>query len=69
MRDGALLFDTQQAVQAPVANALNGFSIVAYDSSTLAGLHRYALCCYLSAGSGGLWQGSYTSLWVTEQRA
>jgi hypothetical protein len=69
MRDGVLLFDSLQAVQVSNANAISGFSFMAYDSSPLAGLHRYAITCYLSAGAGGLWSGAYTNLWVTEQRA
>jgi len=69
MRDGNLLFDTQQAVQPPAANGLAGFSIIAYDLSPLAGVHRYAICCFINSGTGSFWSGSYTSLWITEQRA
>jgi hypothetical protein len=69
MRDGALYIDTQQCVQAAVAGGLNGWSIIAYDQNPLAGVHRYAVSCYLNAGAGGFWSGSYTSFYITEQRA
>jgi hypothetical protein len=69
MRDGALYFDTQQCVQSAVAGALSGWSIIGYDTAPLAGVHRYAICCYLNTGTGGFWPGSYTSFYVTEQRA
>jgi hypothetical protein len=69
MRDGALYIDTQQCVQAAVANALTAFSFIGYDTSPLAGVHRYSIGCYLNAGTGGFYSGSYTNLYVTEQRA
>jgi hypothetical protein len=65
--DGAVILPSQTVCMPPTANALVPFSIIGYWGQ-MTGEHRFAIFVYTNSGTGGLYSGSFTSLYVTEQR-
>lgn len=66
--DGAVCLPSQTLCQPATANAIIPFSIIGYWGA-LTGSHRFAIFAYTSSGVGGFFNGTFATLYVTEQRA
>lgn len=68
MIDGATSLDSLVAGQVPVANYFFPFAFTCYVTPA-AGLRRFAIGLYVNALGSGFYNGAYTHLWITEQKA
>lgn len=66
--DGALTWPSIGAYSSPGSGYVVRLSGVLYNQAPTTGVHRIAIWIYGPAGAG-LWNGAYSSLAVTEQRA